>query len=995
MPNPLISTLVIASFAGVTTLVPAPGQALLAPASAALAGPELEVASGTPARTTLISTTQVPQRAIKAWQRFQVAAGGQWQATWDGSTGVPLRIYGSGIAAPGSVADPNVAEQHARALLADHIALLAPASTPADFKLVSNEVHHGIRSIGFLQSHAGMRIVGGQVSVRFKADRLVMIGSEALPNVHTKGTGQLDEATLRKSAQEWILADRAATAVPGKISGPMLLPIISTGGVRFHRVMSILVDGNAPIGKWRVYLDASNGSRVAREQTLRFGDATLSFDVPLRQPLSDRGALPVKGVTLTVNGDTQQSGEDGDISWTGVGNATVNVGVVGPLINVTTQTGSSASVMLSVPSDGSGVWDESGDELLDAQLAAFVHARIAKDAVRVLNPGLAWLNTQLPVNVNINDACNAFSDGNSINFFIESSQCANTARLADVVYHEFGHSMHANSIIEGVGAFDGAFSEGLSDYLAASITGDPAMGVGFFKNNAPLRHIDPDSKEHIWPRDVAEIHTTGIIFAGTMWDLRKLLITKYGQELGASMTNQYFYGAVQRASSIPATYAEVLLEDDDDGDLSNGTPNICDINAVFGAHGLRDLHADAGNLSVVAPGGDGYDVELKVGGLIADCPGDRVASASINWLLRADHTIAGDVEMSEGDGATAGVFTGTIPSATDGAVVRYSIHVDFLDGSSKVFPTNPADPRYEFYVGEIVELYCTDFETDPFDEGWTHELASGEASDGADDWQWGAPFGGASRDPNASYSGESIVGNDLGGADFDGKYQADKVNYLLSPSIDVGDYSDVRLQYRRWLNVEDGFFDQGSIYSNDKLVWTNFNSDSDNESTLHHTDQEWRFHDVALSGTTDGAQTVQIKYEISSDGGLEMGGWNIDDFCVVANANAICGDSELYGTEQCDDGGQNSDTQADACRSNCQAASCGDGVLDTGESCDDGNTVSGDGCESTCLFADEEGGDCGCAVGGEQPWAPKHSALALLGLLGLLIVRRRPSQGRK
>ncbi len=41
---------------------------------------------------------------------------------------------------------------------------------------------------------------------------------------------------------------------------------------------------------------------------------------------------------------------------------------------------------------------------------------------------------------------------------------------------------------------------------------------------------------------------------------------------------------------------------------------------------------------------------------------------------------------------------------------------------------------------------------------------------------------------------------------------------------------------------------------------------------------------------------------------------------------------------------------------------CGDGVVDSPEECDDGNTVSGDGCSSTCEVecqADCTGKDCG------------------------------------
>ncbi|MCP4449465.1 MAG: hypothetical protein GY811_29640 [Myxococcales bacterium] len=986
--SPLVSTLSAAVLAGAVLSSASTGLAAQVPASLQ-SRPQLEVVSGPASRASILTTGRVSPKAANEWKRFLAIIGGTWRATWDVNTGVPLRIYGSGISVPGSVADAGTAEQHATEFVRQHLALLAPGSSPSDFRMVSNELHRGIRSIGFVQSHAGMPVVGGQLSVRYKADRFVMMGSEALPHVQSKGRGQLGDGSLRDAAQKWILSDSATTGQASTVEGPMLLPVVSKAGPRYHRVMAITVDGKAPIGKWRVYLDASNGARVAREQTLRFENGTIQYDVPTRQPLAERAPFEAKGASLTVNGESQDSGGEGGITWEGGGNATVTVSATGPLVSVQTQNGAAASAVLSVPHEGTTVWNESGSELLDAQLSAFIHAHIAKDAVRVLNPNLGWLDTQLPVNVNIDDACNAFSDGNSINFFIESSQCANTARLADVVYHEFGHSMHSNSIVEGVGSFDGAFSEGLSDYLAASITNDPAMGVGFFKSNAPLRHIDPEHSENIWPEDIGEIHRTGIIFAGAMWDLRKLLIENYGDEEGATMANTYFYGAVQRASSIPATYAEILLEDDDDGNLANGTPNVCDINVAFGAHGLRDLVAEAGNLSVVDPTANGYEVQVAVEGLFEDCPGDSVRSATISWELRGDSTVGDEIEMTKGEDALEGVFIGTIPSASDGDVVRYNVDVEFADGSTKRFPDNPADTRYEFYVGEVVNLFCTDFENNPFEDGWTHDLSMGETGDGADDWQWGHPSGNpGSGDPSASFSGQSVVGNDLGGANFDGKYQAEKVNFMLSPKVDIGDYSDVRLQYRRWLSVEDGFFDQANIYSNNQLVWTNFNSDSDTSSTIHHEDREWRFHDVALAGTGENG-TVQIKYEISTDGGLEKGGWTIDDFCIVANANAICGDSEIYGTEECDDGDANSDTETDACRTNCLAARCGDGILDSGEFCDDGNLLDGDGCESTCLIAGEDEGDCGCVVGATRPWRGQHSALALLGLLGLMLLRRR------
>lgn len=71
----------------------------------------------------------------------------------------------------------------------------------------------------------------------------------------------------------------------------------------------------------------------------------------------------------------------------------------------------------------------------------------------------------------------------------------------------------------------------------------------------------------------------------------------------------------------------------------------------------------------------------------------------------------------------------------------------------------------------------------------------------------------------------------------------------------------------------------------------------------------------------------------------------------------VCGDGELAGGEQCDDGGtEDGDGCSDTCQEelgfNCAGepsvceSSCGDGVVASDEACDDGNEDDGDGCTS-------------------------------------------------
>ncbi|HEU5059290.1 MAG TPA: hypothetical protein VFU21_22310 [Kofleriaceae bacterium] len=941
---------------------------------------------------------EAPQRRAVAWTRFLSAAGPAWQASWDQATGVPSRIFGRGVAAPGAVADDAAAARHARAFLAAHIDLLAPGAAPADFVLVSNAMRRGLRVVGFRQTHAGMTVLGGQVSFRYKNDRMFAIGSEALPDVRvgrTALTAAPDAA--RGFARSWVLADAAAQADAGAVTGPFVLPLVGRGGVLAYRVVhQVDVAARAPIGRFAVFTDAATGAPVAREQQLRFADGTVRFNVPVRYPGGQRDSYPARRGAFSVDGDPAQSDETGQVSWTGTSPGALVARASGPLVDVVNVSGADVQRTFTIQPGGTVTWNASGDELVEAQLNAFIHARLVKDYSRQhFAPDLEWLDQQLPVNVNIDDSCNAFSDGESINFFQSSAQCANTGQLADVVYHEFGHALHTHSIVEGVGAFDGAHSEGLADYLSATITGDPGMGRGFFYDDGPLRHIDPPHMEHIWPRDVGEIHFTGLIFAGAMWDLRKLLIQQYGRTRGAELADRLFYATLQRATSIPTTYVEVLVEDDDDGDLSNGTPNICDINAAFGMHGLRAVAAELTPLAAEIPGEDGFPVTLTVGGLYAQCPGDGLAGATLEWVLRGaalDDTET--IAMTEDEDGT---WHATIPPVEAGQVVRYKVIVDFQDGTFKSFPDNPADPRFEFYVGEVVPLYCTDFDTDPFAEGWTHGLTGGVDEEGADDWMWGPLMSPpSSGDPIEPFTGEAVLGNDLGGEDYNGTYQPDKVNFAQAPRVDVGQFSDVRLQYWRWLGVEDAFFDQATIYANEQQAWRNFDSEQGDQSATQHTDREWRFHDVPVSELISD-RTLDVKFEISSDGGLEFGGWTIDDYCVVAAAGSICGDGVITGGETCDAGDGNDDEAPDACRSNCRLARCGDGVVDSGESCDDGNTADGDACNATCSDGDD-GGDCGCAVAPRRG-VPGANSLLLLALAALVLygprwaARRRKRRG--
>ncbi|HVV86021.1 MAG TPA: DUF4215 domain-containing protein [Kofleriaceae bacterium] len=927
----------------------------------------------------------VPGVRQAAWQRLHAAAPGLDQVGWDAATAVPSRIFGRGVDVPNSVADGAVALAAARAFLAEHVDLLAPGSTPADFVLAANDLDDGIRTVAFFQQHGGLPVVGGQVSFRFKHDRLFVIGSEALPDVAVAGpifhAGAIDVSTrayLDTVADLGLDAAKTTAAAPGDAA---ILPLVGERGVMAYRVVvPVAVDGGSA-GAWQVWADPATGEAVARQSTTRFAAGVVAFDAVARWTGRPRQTVGAPLLDVNLADGPSQTSADGGLTWTGSAPLAVTATVHGGQVDVQNQDGDEATTTLTLAPDQTAVWRPGDDRELDAQVSSYINAGIVKRYAHTFAPNLAFLDEQLAVRVNIDDECNAFSDGTTINFFRASDQCENTGTIADVVFHEFGHTVHAHSIIPGAGFFDGAFSEGLSDYLAITITGDPGMGRGFFKDDTPLRDLDPPNSEAVWPRDIGEVHATGMIFAGAMWDLRKALVADLGHDDGVTLANRLYYAAVRRAPSIPATLIEILAADDDDGDLDDGTPHECAIRAAFARHGLRTTAGiiEAEGAIAESTTETMFQPELTLVGLDEHC-GDVVRSVALDWKPRGanDSPRAGTADAHQEDGH----WTAAMPLPDDGDVALYHFRIGFTDGSQMTFPDNRADPWYQVYRGDVVPLYCTDFEDDPFAAGW---VAGGPPGV----WQWGEP--GGSRgvgDPGVAFSGTHVLGTGLSNGD--GAYPPRASTWIDSPAVDVGQWSDVRLHYRRWLNVEDGFFDQASIKVNDEVAWQNLSSRGDGNKTTHHEDKAWVFSDVALSPRIRG-HSVTVRWQIDSDEGFQLGGWNLDDVCVVANVNSVCGDGRLSGAEQCDLGDGNRDV-ADTCRTTCRVPVCGDGIKDSVEACDDGNSDNLDGCTDHCTvydpMVDEPGGCCSTGGGGGAGTA----VLAPLVLGGLLL---RPSSRRR
>ena len=127
----------------------------------------------------------------------------------------------------------------------------------------------------------------------------------------------------------------------------------------------------------------------------------------------------------------------------------------------------------------------------------------------------------------------------------------------------------------------------------------------------------------------------------------------------------------------------------------------------------------------------------------------------------------------------------------------------------------------------------------------------------------------------------------------------------------------------------------------DETTSVSVTSDPDTNETSSSTTGEDTTSTDDTSGAASGSDSE------SSASTTTTGSSTTTSVSETTAGQAECGDGEVEGDEECDDG---NDNDLDACLSSCELAGCGDNIVheDFGEECDDGNDVDDDGCNSQC-----------------------------------------------
>ncbi|MBI2376642.1 MAG: M36 family metallopeptidase [Deltaproteobacteria bacterium] len=689
-------------------------------------------------------------------------------------------------------------------------------------------------TVTFRQLHRGVHVRDGYLALGFHAGRLAVVHNGTFARIDAGIAHELDAARASELALD---AVRALASSARVVKDPSLVYWIPGDRAAEARLAWVAeARSERPRTELSVYIDARDGKHLASD------DRVLSARVRmLVETTQDAGVSPVTLPFLTLPGGSTDA--DGLIVGS-AGDATFD----SPRARIYDATGVQLERFL-VPAEGG---DLAPSNL--SQADPFAHVLAIKSFVTSYAPRLAWLAERLDIRVNLPDECNAFWDGSTLNFLRQGPNCRNSGQIASVVYHEFGHGLHAAL----TSRMDTTVSEGAGDFLSATFRGDARIGVGFVGNGTPIRRLD---RARVFPRDyVNEVHEDGVIFGSALWELRAAMIAKYGDAVGLRAANRVFLRALTQGPDLSSVYPAMIAADDDDANAENGAPDSCEINAIFRAHGLVT------NDSFSHREAPGRPYPRIVHDPIGRFSGVPVISATAENASACGSVDASRLEIvyaSEGGAEQRASFVNgrsTLTGIGPGDAFHY--HLELEAEGVRVTHGSPENPHRGIVAREgELQIFAEGFEAQPI-------LRPGSS---LGDWNIDVA-GGLALDPIAAKEGFKVLGTDLGqGAVYgssDGVARPGSSWIELAP-ISVRGYENLRLE----------LFESWAVVGTRRVIvngTTLFSAEDDGSLSS-------RAYVLRVLDLPEGApgEEVTIRFEIDVDATNALGGWTIDDLSLV------------------------------------------------------------------------------------------------------------------
>jgi hypothetical protein len=843
------------------------------------------------------------------WKTFQ-SQHTKWTSLFNERTGMPSKAFGNPIAVSGN-------SDTERAL--NFLTSMNQSFCNGSIQLVAKpEIKtEKFTNIAFDQQFNGMKVLFSKASVKLVEGKVVQFAFGVHPNIELDNKTAVGEQQARLAAQNGISTSIDAVESSNEV---FILPIPKTDSFEYRKVYSVTVSThnsqNVP-QKYLTYVDAISGAILMRKNLVSHSkggpvkpseeefvvDVQVNGNLYMTNPYGTITTEGLNNIYVTVSGTDYQTGltGGGTLAVNAGSNATiklqgpwssVNTNGVIPQKTVTLQAGVNTIDMSTAANT--------------KELSAYKSVNRIHDHCKYWMPTFTGMDFQLPTNIDLTSGdCNAFYDGSSINFYALANGCNASSLVADVVFHEYGHGINDNYYQSQSSFFvNGAMGEGYADYWAISCSNSPVLGVGFYVDNQdPIRRYDTERK--VYPIDlIGEVHADGEIIMGAWWDTHLLLGSDW------AVTMPIFLGAYAGLQAEAAdgnegeAYTDVLLDallaDDNDGDITNGTPHGNEIVQGFYLHGITLISPAVLSHTPMYFGDPIVPITLTAD-LELFFPYTQYLS-DVNCHFQVNNGAWQTVAMTDASGSYEATFDGFAP----GTILKYYFTANDVNGS--VGTVNPVGAHQTLFptlphimligVNEVGRHDCDNYE----DWGsWQTGVAGDNATTGI--WLLEIPIPSTTVDvapgtivqtgdqvtPGGEYcffTGNGTVGGGIGENDVDGGRTT-----LQTTTIDLSSFTNPVISYYRWYtNSPPGGANPGADYWQVRMS----NDNGANWTYVENTktsDMRWRRNAFHVSDFM--TPTAQMKLQfIASDslrptvnlsgGSLVEGA--LDDFIVYEDA---------------------------------------------------------------------------------------------------------------
>jgi hypothetical protein len=610
-------------------------------------------------------------------------------------------------------------------------------------KMRTVDVSPELWQVSIPQTYKGIPVRYGRLAATLNNGNLVIIGTETWGNV--KGLDTRPRITAQQALSAGYARVGGASAMDDILVRPTLeiIPVAAGAGDGGYKgpvgtgykhllVWTFQFQRQPDDAIWETIVDAHSGEVLAFQDVNHYVTKQITGGV---YPLTNTEICPTPGTCGTLQtgwpmpfADTALASPNnftnsaGLFDWT---SGTVTTTLTGRYVDIVDTCGavgnSSTTGDLNLGGtngqhDCTSAGGSTGNT--SASRTAFYEVNKLAEMARGWLPANTWLQSRLTTNVNINNTCNAFWNGSTVNFYRSGGGCRNTGEIAGVFDHEWGHGLDDN---DAAGALSNS-SEGYADIAAIyrlqtscvghgffstsdKGCGNTADGTGFNANEAQqgASHCDLDCsgvRDADWDKHADHAPDTPLGFVCTScltgtgpcgrqvhcaaaparqaaWDLvaRDLRSApfNYDSQTAFVIANRLFYqgsgnigswhsctcGGTATGCGSTNGYMQWLTADDDNGNLNDGTPHMTAIFNAFNRHGIACTTPAAVNSGCAAGPTGTATLSATPGNNQAALSWGTVSGATRYWVFRSEGHAGCDFGKTKIGEVTGTTFTDT------------------------------------------------------------------------------------------------------------------------------------------------------------------------------------------------------------------------------------------------------------------------------------------------------------------------------------------------